>query len=464
MIKAVVIDPTGETATFDDGYQVTMPAGWQYNGAELLDQIRHMGVKGEAVLIIPDAWTSVRAGDALSNSGWHWREAPHGEPTRNGWGAWTTFSRPGCAIHVGIRPLIDDSRTPLFGPGDLPHVVSRRLADFHRLTGVSFRKTPGVAGAAMLRDLYTEYGPLRQPLWKFGVDNPEVRGIGDLIWHRARNEQEKAHLYVHGFDVHGAYLAAAGVADLAWSDLHPWLTGEPIRFDPARAGFWRVLDTSTVHRFDDDPYAIPLYGASRVLEDGTVWMSTPAVRTLVEFGARPAIVEATVADCVLDNGKPGTRRLMRPWSEAIRDARMKARGTVGVAGDETVQQATLKRVPNEAIGMLNPTERGRGRIDRWDWAWTIRDLSRGNFTRKIVRVHERTNRWPVRAKTDAVYYTSEHADIGEAALELGIDLAQEWKPGAWHPLGTTPAAEWADPREYPTTMDADDIAADADDD
>jgi hypothetical protein len=444
-VRAVAVDPNGEYVSMDDGYQTALPAGALSYGDELLDQHARMAQR-ESVLILPHAWRDPAARERLRLAGWAHTQPREGEELDNGWGAWTTYTKGVQVVHVGILKIMEPAKTPLFPLDATPHVISRRLADFHRLVGVPYRKTPGVVGTAMIRDRYEQQAddrPHSQPRWFLATWPEGVRGAGDIIWSRPREGRELEAGWIHGYDIHGAYLAAAGMADLAWGDLSRVVLP---RFDPSQAGFW-LLEGHSTHapKWPGDPNGIrtpPLIHRARYREDGSVWLSTPMVRFLVDLGARPVIREALVAAPVPRG--PATRRLLRVWSEHIRDARRNAFQFPN-DGDRHAFKKTLKRVPNESIGLLSPTTR-RGRLYRPDWTWTVRDVNRVNLLRKIRDIHHRTGRWPVRVRTDAVYYALDLEDPGVAATaQLDIALAASWSPGRWHTISTDVAHEWTDP-------------------
>jgi hypothetical protein len=456
-VKAVVVSPDGEYASMDDGYQTAMPAGWLSFGDELLDVHARMAAR-ESVLIIPHAWRDPIASERLRLAGWAHKPPRDDERTENNWGGWTTFTKGQQSVHVGILSIMDPARTPLFALDATPHMISRRLVDMHRLIGSPFRKSPGTVGAAMIRDAYERFGEgWRQPRW-FLNDLPEgVRGIGDLVWRRPRHGRECQAPYIHGYDVHGAYLSAATMAELAWGTL-AHVTGP--RFDPSIAGFWQVQgDSIRTPRWPGDPagvWAPPLIHAARFDENNRAWMTTPMVRWLIECGARPLVRQGYIADRI-PNG-PATRRLLRTWGESIRNARNDAAHFPN-EGDRHAFRETLKRIPNETVGLFKPTSR-RGRINRADWAWTIRDVNRVNLLRKIRDIYTRTGRWPIRVKTDAVYYALEVEDPGVAAkTQLDIDLAASWSPGRWHWISTDAAGDWTDPEPKTRIEVKDDVPA-----
>lgn len=442
-VRAACVARKGEEISVDDGHQTMLPAGALFNGAELLQMHANMA-RPDSVLIVPDAWQSPDAVGALRAAGWHWKEAREEDPQIRGWGPWTTYTRGQVAIHVGVLPLLDATRTPLFDLDCAPHVISRRLADFHRMVGTPFRKTPGVVGCALLRDWYETRSA--QPRWHTARPGsaPDMRGVGDLVWSRPRTGTEQRYEFVQTFDIHGAYLNAAMMADLPWTDLTRTVLPE---FDASRAGFWRVESWSTrTFQWPGDPYGVlspPLIHRDRFLEDGTVWLTTPVARYLVELGARLQVREAYLPAPVPYSGGPATRRWLRTPLEVIRDARKDHVPTLLNSGDRIAHRHTLKRVPNEMLGLLLAEG---GRISRWDVSWIVRDLNRVLLLRKIHDVWRVTGRWPIKVRTDAVSYPATIDDpVLSAKSEFGIDLAASWSPGRWHAMDVVRSESWMDP-------------------
>lgn len=425
--------------TVDGGYRIPLPPGVLYDGASLLDIVAAMSGLGVTV-IVPDPWHAADAATTIADAGWRASSPPADMETINGWSAWTTYHKGLRSIHVGIRSMLEASRTPLFNADDEPATIARRLTDFQRITGVAYRMTPGMCGIALLRRHYAKLGAGTQPLWKEELPDG-VRGIGDLIDHRPRRDAERGCRYVHQYDIHGAYLSAAGMADLAWTRL---VQRTRPTFDPAVCGYWRIPYPST-HAPMWHPFAPEIVPDTRMLDDESVWVTTPIARLLVDHGARLDVLEAmTPEDMPYGGGRfrTTTRRVLRSWYERLRDARLDV-PVACLEDDKDAMTATLKRVPNEAIGLMNPVS-GRGAVVRSVWAWTVRDLNRANLLRKIQTTGVKTNRWPIQVKTDAVWYASD-VDAGECAATLGISLPIGWRPGRWHYVDTTPAAEWTDP-------------------
>lgn len=422
----------------DDGYRVPLPAGAMYDGAGLLSMIAEM--MGRSItLIVPHTWFAQDYATYVRAAGWEIANVPDDVDTIDGIAAWMTYYRPGKAVHVGTLPLIDPDRCPLFSADDDPATIARRLCDFQRMVGTSYRTTPGVTGVALLRGLYDRQGPGRQPRWKANERPGEVRGIGDVTYYRPLRGVERECQLVHGYDIHGAYQSAASMAELSWSDLVHMPAGAT--FDPGAAGMWRITRDST-DAVNWPAAAPPIVPESRFLEDGTVWVTTPVGRLLLEFGAGDLDVVEAYVPGERTGHRPRSVRILREWSESLRDARRTLYLYATTPDERKALEATFKRVANETIGLLNPTK-GTGAIVRPDWAWTIRDVARCNLLRKILQIHARTGRWPVEVRTDAVYYAS-NLDPDACAMTLGLTLPVEWKPGAWHYVGTQPAGMWAD--------------------
>lgn len=312
--------------------------------------------------------------------------------------AWTSFRKPGCPeIHLGIRDRIDVSMTPLFHPEEPAAVIAARLGKYHQLTGTAWRARAGVAAHGALRNLYNEGGKWKQPRWR--ADRPSspvrapIRAAGPLVWRRPAEEYRDGWKYVHQLDARAAYAAAMGVAELAWTTLER--TG-PRMFDPAQVGYWLV---NTCEIPAPDRWPLPMVEFKAGANDGLIWLTTPIMALLAQYGFHPEPV-----DSFLCLWKP--RRILRPWSETLRDALAR----VERDGDQ-VTRAAVKATWAESVSFLSRTG---GRIYRPDWADTVIDVCRANMIRKVFAIGNYTNadhaRQIIAADTDALYYLTDTPD------------------------------------------------------
>lgn len=328
--------------------------------------------------------------------------------------AWTTF-RPRyplsrARVHLLLLDELVTGRSPLFDKATPPQTIAARLYGYHQATGAAFRMTPGVTGHAMLRERYFDPRPGHSPLWHY--HGPVGRATGPLWW--ARKADDPTYPLAVKFDVRGAYAAAAGVVTLPWGGLE--LVDVPA-FDRERAGYWLLPGESVSvavamwkNLFPGGP--LPL-DPRKALRSGAVWVTTPVMTLLNDYGVNPHVSEGYLAvDKFEHDGQEydaGSRRLLRAWYEKLRDARRAAAQMV------EVEQA-VKRTVNEAVGLFG---RAGGRIYRPDWQAFIIDQARANLLRKVYARWSGDQVWPLRVTgVDALWYP-----CAEGSTEAGMG---EW--------------------------------------
>lgn len=343
--------------------------------------------------------------------------------------AWTTFTRAhGPVVHVGLLPELeaDDGRRlgPLLAGHDGPADIARRLGRYHEATGTAWRVTAGVTGCAMLRKLYTDSRPGRQPYWQYPGGSKGMRGAGPLIW---RGPGQPAadmgpRWRVHVFDVNAMYLAALKNAHLAWGRLQPY-TGP---FDHTYAGWWEVELTDIPARLYDGKIQPPVFPA-RHAHKGSVGLTTPVMKYLGDLGVHPTVLTALV-----DGNAPA---LARSMAEKLSIAR-----TELLAGDHPAVTLAVKRTYAELVGMMN---RPGGSIDRGDWSATIQDLGRMNMFRRLDRAMGHGH-VPFEIRTDAAYFLSDDDTAGQRLCEL---LGVGTGPGSFRYVKNVTAADFVAQRE-----------------
>lgn len=328
-----------------------------------------------------------RHSDWLRSSGWDHKTV----------GPWTLYHmRNGRTCAVGLR---DE-----FGPrhlGVLVHqaddagVLAMMLERYAALAGINWRGTPATTALAKIRLSWEN--DRTAPRWQHDKKGPGY-ATGPLIWSRPLSEREQSWGYVHTFDASSAYLGSAGNAELAWSTL---ATTGAREFDKHLPGYWHCELAPATIAWNDDPGRPPLITPARI-RNGSAWLTTPMVWMLHEMGDAPTIRDSVTAS--ERNGRRAGFRVLRQFSEQLRDARGAAEQLAGPLSDRLTY--AIKRTYKDATGGL---QREGMRIYRPDWAHTLIDLWRVTMLRRIIRTKEYQGSWPVAVKTDSISY----ADSGE---------------------------------------------------
>jgi hypothetical protein len=365
--------------------------------------------------------THARYAQDVRERGWRFTEV----------GAWTLYHRAdGRTVALGLRQAM---ATPhlgvLFNRNTPADVVARRLGQYARATGGSWRATPATSALAAIRDTWHAR---TQPLWRLSTV-PTVRNAGALVWRRALTDAERAYGFVHTLDATSAYLGAAANANLGWSVVGH--TG-PQLFDPRLPGWWHLrLDNATLATLRD-PLRPPVLHP-RLVRDGCAWMTTPMVGLLAMIGDHCEVLDSyTGADTPAGPGQrphPATGRTLYPWATRMRDGRP-------VRDPDGAVTHAWKRTYKDAVGGM---QRRGMHIHRPDWGHTIVDLWRATLLTRIMRVHQALGVWPCEVKTDSLSYA--HWDASPRDFAQVLDVADPHDPprlGTFRHVIGLPTATW----------------------
>jgi hypothetical protein len=438
-----------------------VPAGLLHSPGRLFDLVAEEFTFGEGTLLLHRVPLDLEGThdeeqhltamyDAAALAGWH----SAGGTVRlrddrlSGWG---TFRSGTAVLHVGILPMLDQSKTPLLDlADDTPQDMAEKLAEYqHRTKGHAFRATAGVVGCAMIRRKWEQYARSPQgmvagrkleqgehltPLFRqdpIHLEHGWAAAHGDLRWHR-RPTADELLMPRHKYDIRSQYLGAAQTALLPWGELEH--TG-PIPFSEQLAGYWRV-------KADIPDWACtgermpPLVSLRRVEPDGSIGLTTPILAHLLRRGLKAEIVETFTA--------PDSKPWLRPWAAQMRDAllvdRPVARHGKRCTNDECApgcMRWSMKRTYTEAIGMIG---RDGGSISSLCARDMVVDRARVSFWTKIDRASVFLGGiTPVRCETDSVTY--HHADLQHRALDDA--LAIEGRVGKFRHVKTIEPAKVA---------------------
>lgn len=315
-------------------------------------------------------------------------------------GPWITYRDGNRKLHVGIVPWI------LARPGDHPLLATTRpesqwtedrvagwtlprMRAWQDLTGSIYRGFPGVAGTALLRDIWAPRKD--QPLWHHHV--PIIASEPELTWRAPRVDLADPNAKAILVDSNRAYLAAASVVEVAKGRLD---RGRGISFDPSRPGWWLVEASAWIHGRDlPDPLRRPEM-------DRPVWVTTPTLKLWDRLCQDPAIAAGYR---VLDSWTaPKGARVFRTWAERLEAAWVYAAKDAGARGMPVSEHPlgnTVKGAYRAAIGLLNHEG---ALIERADWHYTLIAQHIATLWWKLWRAGQATGCWPESIATDSATY------------------------------------------------------------
>jgi hypothetical protein len=338
-------------------------------------------------------------------------------------GSWMRVWRPGGrTVRVWLPGWDDFGECPMWGEGTDALTLAWRLGEFADVLGIGWRLTGGITGM----DLAATFPRRKLRLTAAELPKPALSGaLGHAIhWSRRPMSDEAAAGWVHCYDGNGAYLAAYNTP----VNVGGWRRVESPAFDPRVPGYWLVDPPDWADRLLPDLFD-PTGRARALSSTGPRWLMTPTLALAAELGYAIAAREAW-----LPAGDYG--RWWEPWYRRVRDARAALHGRAD--RDAAPVLDALKMVWHATHSQVGTKSQG----NRRDHDQAIIAAYAANLTRRLVKVAEQSQRWPLAVGTDAIAYASDDADpiAGcPAGLTLGTGLG-EFKPAGSLPM--TAAAGW----------------------
>jgi hypothetical protein len=313
-------------------------------------------------------------------------------------GGWISATRPGV---YGIREIYwpaRDANLPFTaGHPEGTHGLALSLALFSAAIGAHWFRSGGATGQRLMREAVTHHQaysltPETAPPPALA---PGRHMDGALVWLRDLTDAEAGRRWLVSLDRNAAYLAAAGMTNLATGPyVHLEGPAALTAAEGAKAGLFFIVD-----------YQPPLGALALGLPDPLLsnafarkrsgWLSLPTLQLLDELGAGYRILDAYVTS--------EAHRALEPWYQRLKAAR-DALLPCGNAGALTL----LKRTYVAALGWLAASEtdgwdRSQDLFYRPDWYAAIKALSRANLYRK-AHAAAAHGYMPIAASTDAWYY------------------------------------------------------------
>jgi len=314
-----------------------------------------------------------------------------------GLGRWTrVWKGSDKSVWVVLLPAmtVDEAKFALVRGNPDPATLARRIGLLADALGYPYQLSGSTTGLDLMTALR----------WKdrdrlFAVHEPIPPALQsnletDISWSRPPTPEEREHQWVHAYDRSGSYLA--GVSRLELGIGQPVHHPEGVPFTPKTPGYWRieVPDSGGDWRM---PHLLDPRGT---YAGRTRWVTTPGLEFARERGMTPAVLEAyTWAERL---------GILDSWYERIRDARTQ----LDVADpDAQAARDQLKQIYAPMIGMLGSQIHMAGRAG---YAPERRHMiiakARTNILRRVLKIGEDTDRWPVAIVADTVLYTSPEAD------------------------------------------------------
>lgn len=374
----------------------------------LVERASRAGELPGVVLVVADDALPLLGLPAQLGPGAEHEAAPE-EARAAGWrvsdlGHWTSFWKTGVpAVHMVVPSWSGKyAHGPLVVPDDLG-TTTYRLARFHTYNDGPFQLTPGWSGVEALRKRKYIGTPYWRPRYSGNLANAIRMGERDYAWEAPATLDAGAHR--HRYDANLAYLAAAQLVAVAADQLDR--TGKS--WDAKRAGYWLITPPPWQHRQILDPTtSIPRD------DKGRVWTCTPTLALLHELAEAGHCDAPTLHDSYT---AAGTRKILRPWAERLRDGLLdldKRRHDP----DEEAVRVGLKDSFRETVGMFahNGTT-----LYRPDWRHAVTSQCRVSLWRRLWTIGQSQDRWPLSVKVDAVGYGSDDPDP-VSACPVGITL------------------------------------------
>jgi len=391
----------------------------------LVERASRAGELPGVVLVVDDDALPLLGLPAQLGPGREHEAAPE-EARAAGWrvsdlGHWTSFWRTGApAVHM-VVPAWRSAKYahgPLVEPGDLG-VTTYRLARFHTFNGGPFQLTPGWSGIEALRERKYVGTPYWRPRFTGNLDNAVRGGERDFAWDAATLDNSP---YRHRYDANTAYLAAAQLVSIAADQLERTHKA----WDKTRAGYWLVTPPPWQHPQILDPTAcLPRD------DKGRVWLCTPTLDLLMGLAEDGHCAAPTLHDSYT---APGTRKILRPWAERLRDGLAALDPTRHDPDDEAVYRA-VKDSTRETVGLFARSTT-KTAVYRPDWRHAVASQCRVSLWRRMWAIGQAQDRWPLAVHVDAVTYGSHDPDPVSACPE-GITLGPGL--GKFHVYNEPPA-------------------------
>jgi hypothetical protein len=325
----------------------------------------------------------------------------------------------GSTVRLWLPGWDDDGECPMWGDGVPAVDLAYRLGLFAERLGIGWRLTGGITGV----DLARTFRRRKLRLEAADPPKPALTGVGHALhWSRKPTSDEAGLSWVHAYDGNGAYLAAYNTP----VNVGGWRHAEGPPFDPELPGYWLIDAPAWADRLLPDLFD-PTGRAAATRYDGPRWFMTPTLALAAELG-----YEIRPREAYLPAGDYG--RYWEAWYRRARDARSALMASADA--DDQAVLAALKVVWHATHSQVGIKSQG----SRKDHDQTMISAYAANLTRRLIKVAELGQRWPLAIGTDAVVFASDDPDPVSACpvgMVIGAGL------GEFKAQGTLPMADAA---------------------
>ena len=337
------------------------------------------------------------------------------------------------AKHYGVKlaliALRRDDTDGIFKDNPSPATIAARfqkLADSNLPFAVSAKTTGFQLMEATVhvkdRDLREEFmTATKDPVLPATVPALE----DDFNWTRMPTEVETSHELVHAYDRNGSYLA--GVSGTYFGLGEPTHFANGHEFVKNKQGYYRV---QLPQRDDLDPRMPSPFGHHNDERLGRdAWISAPTLEIANEIGHDLIVHEAYIWET--------SHRSLDSWAKYIDAARTRL-DTDNV--DDRAARSIIKSIYVRAIGSIGSVDYHSGRRGfAPERRHAIQARARANMIRRIVKIGNATNTWPIAVHKDTLLYTSNNSDALAAWPGTIDDLGKGL--GKYKHEGVAPMAE-----------------------
>lgn len=340
---------------------------------------------------------------------------------------WTTVeTKSGPRVYVGnLDKLGDAPLSPVFRS---PVDTLGAFTAFHKLTGVAWHRSSGVAGLSLLQQMHP-LGKSKPIVWK--TDGPD--GANEVAYNPASWRRESADgasgAWIHGMDRRKAGLASFTTLEVARYGLRHQPGKKTYSKDERLAGWlYAAIPVWNDPRMPDPAGPCYKHGVHRPGQPCTRWITHITADLLNEL-ADEGVSEGV--RFVRDAWLAPRSKVFANWAAKISRALVDAERAAmvvdqdgyptSIAQDMDRAYDAVKAMYSETAGMLTGANSW---VKRHDWYSAHVAMNRANPWRRAWEVGKQTGHWPVMVDGDKWWYRTDIEDGEKFAEQLSWDTPE----------------------------------------